>query len=226
MTQLILPLIYYNQKSIDNFIANKEIITFLKSLFSLDENKIVYIYSERGLGKTHLLQAYCNKVIDLGMQCAYIDCDNFKFSYNMLDTLIGYDWLFIDNIHNADKLSQYILFSLYNYTKFSKLKLIIAANTAPNLLQLELNDLKTRLSLTTVFCLEKLTDNQKKKILIQDNKANNIVINESFYDYLLKNYSRNLAELLILIVNINKYSMQEHKPISIFLLKKYLKSTA
>ncbi len=222
MTQLILPFIYYNQKSINNFIGNKELILFLQSLFNLDESKIVYIYSKHGLGKTYLLQSYCNKIIDLGMQTAYIDCNNFKFSYDMLDIFIGYDWLFIDNINKADKLSQYILFSLYNYTKFSKLKFIITGDTVPNLLQLELNDLKTRLSFTTIFQLENLTDSQKKQILIHNNKANSIVINDNFYNYLLKNYSRNLAELLTLITNINKYSIQEHKPISIFLLKKYL----
>lgn len=222
MRQLLLPLDIYSQKLVKNLVANELIINFMDSLFAVDEAKIVYIYGIKGSGKTNILQSYCYQALDIGLSAAYIKCDEFEINNNTMLEFNDYDWLFVDDIHLASEASQYGLFTLYNNVKFTKLKLIISGDMSPKLLNLRLKDLKTRLSMATVLTLDNLNDEQKKQVLIRENAQKNININSIIYDYLLRHYSRNLDDLLVIIDKLNKYSMQEHKNLSINLVKKFL----
>jgi regulatory inactivation of DnaA Hda protein len=100
-------------------------------------------------------------------------------------------------------------------------KLIISGNTLPNELDL-LKDLKTRLSLATIFFLEPLDDDSKKIVMQSKMENRNIAIENKVYDYLFKYYSRDLTDLLSAVDQLDKASLQQKNKITIPLIKQVL----
>ncbi|SFV78080.1 DnaA regulatory inactivator Hda (Homologous to DnaA) [hydrothermal vent metagenome] len=85
-----------------------------------------------------------------------------------------------------------------------------------------MKDLKTRLSLATIFCLETLDDQNKKSIIQQQMDERNLKIDHKIYDYLFKHYSRDLSDLLNAINQLDKASLQQKNNITIPLVKQVL----
>jgi len=85
-----------------------------------------------------------------------------------------------------------------------------------------LKDLKTRLSLATIFHLESLDDDSKKEVIQSKMKNRNIAIENKVYDYLFKYYSRNLTDLLKAIDCLDEASLQQKNNITIPLIKQVL----
>jgi DnaA family protein len=113
------------------------------------------------------------------------------------------------------------LFDLYNRATHASVKLIVSGLALPSELTL-LKDLKTRLSLATIFCLESLDDKSKKDIIQQQMNERNLKIDRKIYDYLFKYYSRDLTELLSAIDQLDKASLQQKNNITIPLIKQVL----
>jgi DnaA family protein len=133
-----------------------------------------------------------------------------------------FDWVCIDNVESLNTVQQRDLFNLYNKSNGTGLKLIVSSTILPSELEL-LEDLKTRLSLATIFSLQ-IPDDDIKRIIIEHQVADkNISIDSKIYDYLFKYYSRDLTGLLSLIDRLDKASLQEKNNITIPLVKQVLK---
>jgi DnaA family protein len=85
-----------------------------------------------------------------------------------------------------------------------------------------MKDIKTRLSLATVFQLEALNDEQTKEALNNQMSERNMSIDEKVYSYLFNRYSRDISLLLKAIDRLDEASMQAKQSISIPLAKKIL----
>ena len=219
MTQLALALTLNEQMLFNNFIGkhNQEIIQTIGQL--LPEKKpafntnadITYVYGESGMGKTHLLQACCHQIINNDCTVVYIDCAIDELNQETVQQMINHDWICLDNVHLASQQTQYALYSLYNQGQLTGLKLVVASCLMPKALNLSLVDLTTRLSRSTVFVLESLDYEQKQIILKQKMHSQGIVLSDDIYPYLIKNYSRNLKKLLLMLDKINKKAVLSHK---------------
>jgi DnaA family protein len=86
-----------------------------------------------------------------------------------------------------------------------------------------MKDIKTRLSLATVFKLEELNDELTMNVIDRQMSYKNITIDSKVYKYLFKNYSRDLKVLLLFMDNLDKLSLQSKQAISIPFVKKILK---
>jgi DnaA family protein len=139
----------------------------------------------------------------------------------ILNGLENNNWVCIDNVDYLDENQQQELFDLYNRATQTSVKLIVSGPVLPSELTL-LKDLKTRLSLATIFCLEALDDKSKKDIIQQQMNERNLKIDRKIYDYLFKYYSRDLTDLLAAIDQLDKASLQQKNKITIPLIKQVL----
>jgi DnaA family protein len=205
-----------------NFIGdkNQQILEFLSGLFVQQSSSVVYVYGAQSSGKTHLLQGCAFKALEKSLKVAYIDFKQ-DMPSRVLDNLADNDWVCIDNVDCLEEDQQQDLFDLYNRASNTSVKLIISGNALPGELNI-LKDLKTRLSLATIFCLETLDDQNKKSIIQQQMDERNLKIDHKIYDYLFKHYSRDLSDLLNAINQLDKASLQQKNNITIPLVKQVL----
>ncbi|MDG2353914.1 MAG: DnaA regulatory inactivator Hda [Gammaproteobacteria bacterium] len=222
MNQLGLPFALNAKMLWYNFSGdkNQQIVKFLTNLFDQTSASVVYIYGDKSSGKTHLLQGCAFEALERSLSVIYLD-----FSQEMPDGILNgledSDWVCIDNVDCLDENQQQELFDLYNRATQTSVKLIVSGPVLPGELTL-LKDLKTRLSLATIFCLEALDDKSKKDIIQQQMNERNLKIDRKIYDYLFKYYSRDLIELLDAIDLLDKASLQQKNKITIPLIKRVL----
>jgi DnaA family protein len=222
MNQLGLPFALNAKMLWRNFIGdkNQQILEFLSGLFAQQSSSVVYVYGAQSSGKTHLLQGCAFKALEKSLKVAYIDFKQ-DMPSRVLDNLEDNDWVCIDNVDSLEEDQQQELFDLYNRASNTSVKLIISGKTLPSELNL-FKDLKTRLSLATIFRLETLDDHSKKRIIQQQMDERNLKIDHKIYDYLFKHYSRDLADLLNAINQLDKASLQQKNNITIPLVKQVL----
>jgi len=221
MNQLGLPFSLDSKMLLDNFVGkkNQQILDFISQLSTQKAPSVVYVYGGKSSGRTHLLQGCAFAALKEKLEVTYIDF-NQDLPDGVMDNLESLDWVCLDNVNCLNENQQQELFDLYNRSVQTQVKLIMSGDL-PTELNL-LKDLKTRLSLATIFHLESLDDDSKKEVIQSKMKNRNIAIENKVYDYLFKYYSRNLTDLLKAIDCLDEASLQQKNNITIPLIKQVL----
>jgi len=220
MNQLGLPISLNASMLLESFVANKELLRLINQLFLNEKSSEVYIYGASGQGKTHVLQGAVLKALEIDKNAVYIDC-NESFPEHILDFVDQIDLISFDNIHLISSESQEVFFDLYNRARQAQIFILVSGNTLPSDLEV-MKDLKTRLSLAVVYKLEELSDELTMSVIDSQMSQRNLSVNSNVYEYLFKNYSRDLKLLLSTLNDLDKASLQAKKPISIPFVKKFL----
>lgn len=224
MDQVNLPFALNDKLLLTNLLGeqNQAALSQIDQHLSGKCSGVVYIAGERSSGKTHLLQAGVMAAMDQALSALYLDLAQ-TLPAGFLHNLDNYDWIAIDNIDLADTEQQQALFDLYNRVKDSSRTLIVSAMQLPAQLSL-LIDLKTRLSQALVFQLATLDDEQKLQVLNTKLGHKGLKIEAKVLIYLLKHHSRDLSELVEMIEQLDKLSLQQKKAITIPFVKQWLKA--
>jgi len=222
MNQLGLPFSLDSKMLLDNFVGkkNQQILDFISQLSTQKAPSVVYVYGGKSSGRTHLLQGCAFAALKEKLEVTYINF-NQDLPDGVMDNLESLDWVCLDNVNCLNENQQQELFDLYNRSVQTQVKLIMSGDDLPTELNL-LKDLKTRLSLATIFHLESLDDDSKKEVIQSKMKNRNIAIENKVYDYLFKYYSRNLTDLLKAIDCLDEASLQQKNNITIPLIKQVL----
>ena len=220
MNQLGLPISLDSKMLLNNFISNKELLSFINHLFDSKKTSEIYVYGETGIGKTHLLQGSVLRALSDGGNAVYIDCNDI-FPEHILDSIDQLNLISIDNIELINNSNQDLFFDLYNLARQAKITIIVSGSFLPADLNI-MKDLKTRLSLAAGFKLDILDDESTMVVLNNQMSERNLTIDSKVYKYLFKNYSRDLKVLLSVINDLDKSSLQSKQAISIPFVKKTL----
>jgi len=220
MNQLGLPISLNASMLLESFVANKELLRLINQLFLNEKSSEVYIYGASGQGKTHVLQGAVLKALEIDKHAVYIDCSD-TFPDYILDFVDQIDFICFDNVHSILRENQEIFFDLYNRARQAQIFILVSGNTLPSDLEV-MKDLKTRLSLAAVYKLEELNDELIMSVIDSQMSQRNLSVNSNVYEYLFKNYSRDLKLLLSTLNDLDKASLQAKKPISIPFVKKFL----
>jgi len=220
MNQLGLPISLNTSMLLESFVANKELLRLINQLFVDENSSEVFIYGASGQGKTHILQGAVLKALELDKNAIYIDCIE-PFPEHILDFLDQVHFISFDNVHLISSKNQEIFFDLYNQARQSQILILVSADSLPSDLEV-MKDIKTRLSLAAVYKLEELNDQLIMRVIDSQMSQRNLSINSGVYEYLFKNYSRDLKLLLVTLNDLDKASLQAKKAISITFVRKFL----
>ena len=222
MNQLGLPISLNTSMLLESFVANKELLRLINQLF-LDENSSeVFIYGASGQGKTHILKGAVLRALEMDKNAIYIDCSE-PFPEHILDFIDQVHFISFDNVHLISSKNQEIFFDLYNQARQNQILILVSADSLPSDLEV-MKDIKTRLSLAAVYKLEELNDELIMRVIDSQMSQRNLSINSGVYEYLFKNYSRDLKLLLATLNDLDKASLQAKKAISIPFVRKFLNS--
>lgn len=192
MKQLLLDIKPLSAPSLDNFVVgrNAEALSSLKN--AANNNTFIYLWGEKGSGKTHLLSA-CQAI---GMRVA-------------------------DDVHLLDNDAQIALFNTYNQLKETGKILICAGSNAPKQMGLR-DDLATRLAWGLVYQLHPLSDDEKAAALKQHAAERGMLLPDEVTDYCLRYLRRDLPTLMAVLDALDEWSLVSKKPVTVPMLKKLL----
>ena len=220
MNQLGLPISLDSKMLLDNFIANSELVNLIHQLFQDKKASEIYVYGLTGQGKTHVLQGVVLKALANDKNAIYIDCID-SFPEHLLDFIDQLSFISLDNVDLISKENQEIFFDLYNRARQAGVVILVSGSSLPADLAV-MKDLKTRLSLAAVYKLEALNDELTMDVLNKQMNDRNLTIDSKIYEYLFKNYSRDLNTLVSAMNQLDKASLQSKKTISIPFVKTVL----
>jgi DnaA family protein len=226
--QTVLPISHDDDVSLAGFVGSKNalLVSELLSLINGGRSKsVIFIWGEKGSGKTHLLEACCKLAlansrtgIYLNLQSAHNDTGDIGI---ILDSLPSETLLCVDNLDavssSHDALEK--LFAVYEKIIPNSGSMVVAASTPLNRLGLQLKDLESRLSLGGVYQIFPLNDEDKRVALQQRAKNRGFALDDSVVDFILAHHSRDTRALFSLLDKLDNASLRSQRKITIPFIK-------
>lgn len=205
---------------------NAESIKHLHDFVINAQEQQIFLWGEAGLGKTHLLQACCQKAREYDKSIFY-----FCFKRNnlddpaMLEGLEGLDIVCLDNIELIAGIEDWeqALFNFYNRHRDNGKQLLVSADRQPQSLLFKLPDLKTRLAWGLTLKLQPMDDQQMVKALSYKAKHMGIALAENVSAFLLSHYARDLPAMWALLEELDHASLAAKRKLTIPFLKQILR---
>jgi len=221
MRQLALGLAPSPAPAFDNFFPgrNVEAMSALRALASGQSGEhFVYLWGERGCGRSHLLLAAVAAASSRGIIARYIAAGEALPADDS-----GVRMLAVDDVEKLDAQAQLEFFRLYNALRERQGAVLAAGNVAPARLQLR-PDLLTRLGWGLVFQVHALSDDDKRVALKRHAAARAFDLRDEIVEYLLRHLKRDLPSLMAVLDALDRYSLETKRPITLPLLRQLLQS--
>lgn len=227
MQQLPLDIELHSDATFANFVVGENSL-LLQKLDDIcrGENEFIYIYSTKGHGRSHLLQALTHSYSEQNPDklIAYLPLDNGMLQPEMLDGLVTFDCVSLDGIEHviSDSKWQTGIFNLYNQLKEQGKSLLITGLEAPSQLNLELKDLRSRLSAMFIYNIKPLNDEEKRILLQSKAEEKGLELSPDVAQYLLARQQRDLPSLLEILEQLDQASLQAKRKLTIPFVKEVL----
>ena len=232
-SQLSLPIGLKDTESFASFIPgqNAQACSHLYELFGQLENKkannwLTYLFSDSGMGKSHLLYATCQQAELVGETSIYFSFNEKQhLTPDVLAGLEHYRLICLDDIEKirGDSVWQIAVFDLINRVKEQNNScLVITGNQPPKQLCLELPDLISRLSWGTSFQLYSLTDEQRQQALIVKAQHRGLNMSKDVAKYLVNHWQRDMPALIASLDILDEQSLQQQRKLTIPFVKTIL----
>lgn len=224
--QLPLKICVQDKMTFESFCIGKNsaVVTYLQAVVSGKE-QFAYIWGGQSVGRSHLLQAVCNRAGELGCSSFYLPlARRHEWSPALLEDLESLQIVCLDDINliAGESLWEEALLNLYNRLRDEARGLVIAGNTFPVALSIHLADLKSRLAWGNVFCVEPLSDDEKIKALQERAEQRGFSLPLDVVQFLFKRVSRNTGELFRTLNRLDEASLGAKRRLTIPFVKEVL----
>jgi DnaA-homolog protein len=201
MKQLVLALGAAPAPSLENFVAGRNAAA-LAALESLAPGAVVYLYGEKGCGKTHLVRA---------LEAIWLaEADPTPH-------------LSADDVHTLAPEAQIELFVAFNRTRAQDGVVVAAGDVAPLELKLR-EDLRTRLGSGLVFQLHALNEAEKRDALRRHAAQRGLRLGDEILNYLLTHLRRDMPTQVAVLDAIDRHALETKRPITLPLVREALQS--
>ncbi len=203
MKQLLLDIAPPPKPTLDNFVygRNAEAIHALQSALNGDAtHQFIYLWGDKGCGKSHLIQACLNATSSAHLS-NHANC--------------------VDDVQLLDNEAQIALFNTYNQARESDQLLIVTGNAAPTQMGLR-DDLATRLAWGLSYQLHPLTDNEKALALKNHANERGMKLPDEVLDYCLRYLRRDLPTLMNTLNALDEWSLTTKKSVTVPMLRSLL----
>jgi DnaA family protein len=203
MRQLVLGISPPPEPAFENFVTgrNAELVARLRDLAAgqLMES-VVYLWGERGSGRSHLLGATLRAATDPGRLCV------------------------ADDVDSLDESGQIALFNRINEIRApgQEGRTLLAAGSAPPAQLALRDDLKSRLAWGLVYQVRTLTDAEKATYLREEAARRGLRIADEVVAYLLTHVRRDLPTLVAILAHLDEYSLSRQRPLTLPLVREAL----
>jgi len=213
MRQLALDIIAAPAPSFDNFVAgrNAEVIAHVRAAVAGSGERFIYLWGERGCGRTHLLRA---AAVD-ATHATYVRCEADSDFSDEAPLLAA------DDVERLGEQAQVALFNRYNVLREQGGTLIASACVPPVQLTLRA-DLVTRLGWGLVLQVHALNDEEKAEALAQHARARGLRLAHEVIAYLLTHAPRDMGALFATLDALDVHSLESKRAITVPFVRDYL----
>lgn len=222
--QLTLDLQLKTSFNFDNYVAgdNALCLALLQLTGRGEGEQQLFIWGPTGTGKSHLLQAVCAIASQQLRTASYLPLSMLlPHGSEVLQGFEQADLVCVDDVQCVAGQSdwQEALFHFSNKLRSQKKNLICAATLPPNELDLQLEDLRSRLNWGPVLQLKALGDTHKLQALQLRAQARGYELPENVAQYLLNNFARDLAGLFDRLDQLELVSLQQQRKLTLPFVK-------
>jgi DnaA family protein len=176
----------------------------------------LYVWGESASGKTHVLQAACQRMGAQGLPAAYLSLAD-ALHPGVLDGLEQLALVALDDIQAVMGLDAWeiALFDLINRLREQQVPLLLAADTPPSSLAVRLPDLASRLAWGPVLRLEVLDDAGKREVLRAHAAERGMELPDEVIYFMFAHLPRGLSNLLEGLEQLDRASMQRQRRVTL-----------
>ena len=196
--------------------SNKEAYDFVES-WPKWVKRTVNIFGPSGSGKSHLASILKNKTSSYEIESNALNDKNDKifFEFKTREALI------IENLN--EKVSENLLFSLWNIALQDNKYLLITSLKPINLYKFKLIDLQSRVNSSVFIGIKLPSDDLISVILSKNFSDKQIKVEKKHIDYIIKRIDRSYEKISQFIQILDKYSLKKGTPFNLKLIKEVLK---
>ncbi len=210
---------------IDN--NNSQLLSVLKQLAqeSLSEPLQYFLWGSTGTGKTHLLQAICNRQANTQQNAIYLPMKELVGQpASILNDMQQLDVLCIDDLDAVlgNKEWDRQLFLLINELRANNKSIVMTASSNPHEAMVSFPDLASRLVWGPVYKLNLLEDDKKSRAIQEHAKVRGLEVSDEVCSFLLKRFPRDLNKLIGLLDKLDKESLVQQKKVTVPFVKSVL----
>jgi DnaA family protein len=205
--------------------ANQALFDQLQRVAGGAEERAVLIWGGPGTGKSHLLQAVCNRAGAVARRAAYVPlAQRALFGPALLEGLDEMDVVCVDDLECAagEPGWEQALFGLFNRIRDARRSLVLAADRAPAALPLALPDLKSRLSWDLVFRIEPLDEAERFAALRHRASQRGMEIPDEVLRFLSRRIARDPHTLFRWLERLDRESLAAQKKLTVPFVKDLL----
>lgn len=180
-----------------------------------------YLWGPTGSGKTHLLEASAQALRESGARVGWLDAGRLE------PPEFDESWaaVFMDDCHLYTAVQQHAAFSWFVHAVNAadgRPRGVLAAGLLPPADLALRDDLRSRLGWGHVFGLQTLSDAQRRAVLRRQADDRGLLLSDEVIDYILSRFTRDLVHLVQLLDQLDAYSLQTQRAITIALVKSML----
>lgn len=209
----------------DNIILRDVLFNSLSQ--SEPTERFFYLWGEPGCGKSHLLQASCH-ALGKAMPCAYLPIQSLQEAgagSEIFDNLEQLDLIAIDGLEHlaGNAVWEEALFHCYNRILAQpNARLMMAASQPIAALNIDLLDLRSRLSACMIFHVASLNETATLKLLQERAIQRGLLLSEEVAHFLIRRCPRNPGLLLDIFEQLDKAAWKEQRRLTIPFVKSVL----
>ena len=205
--------------------GNQALFDQLRRVSGGIEERTVYVWGGPGTGKSHLLQAVCNRAGAVARRAAYVPlAQRDRLQPELLDGLEAVHVVCVDDVQYAAGEPEWerALFNLFNRLREASRSLVLAGDGAPAALPVTLPDLKSRLSWDLVFHIEPLDEAERFAALRHRAAQRGMEIPDEVLRYLSRRIARDPHTLFGWLERLDRESLAAQKKLTVPFVKDLL----
>lgn len=228
MSQLALPLQLADHAVFASFLpkGNEELIAALIAVANSSSGSGCWIWGSGASGKTHLLQAVCERA---GDRSVYVPLAMLAGAGpGLIDGLDSRELVCIDDLHEVvgDPAWERALFTLYNDLLASGGQMIVAARMAPRECPIDLPDLASRMSQLTTYNVQALADADRSAALQLRARHRGLELPDETARYLISRSRRDMASLYGLLDTLDREALRAKRRLTVPFVRDVLNQIA
>ncbi len=215
--------------NINNFIICPSTEIILKAsrdfISGPDTTKTFFLWGKKGAGKNYLLHSINREFLEKKLHSAFISFENSLLDNpSVLDGLEDLDVIFIESMEQfpSSKEWELALFNLINACLLKDCKIFISSQVTAKHMEINLVDLKSRLLAFPAFELPEINEDEKLKAMQEAASRKGWELEDNVLSYILTHTSRNLSDLMSLMNELDTFSLEKKKKVSIALVRELI----
>jgi DnaA family protein len=226
LSQLALPLSLADHAVFASFLANgnEEVVATLTDIADSVDNAGCWLWGRAATGKTHLLQAVCERA---GDRSVYVPLSVLSpAGPDVIEGLESRELVCIDDLHliAGDAVWEGALFTLYNELMAAGGQLLVSAPMAPRECPIVLPDLASRLSQLPTYSLQSLADEDRAEALQLRARHRGLNLPDETARFLITRSRRDMASLYGLLDTLDREALRAQRRLTVPFVRDVLKA--